>query len=181
MRLNKLLLPVILVGSLVLPGIAQAKQVRCEYKEEEPSKINRVVPLMRMGIKITIPSNHRAIAKKDGSVELLDSGTYNLLNCLANNPGAKGDALDYYSLIISKSKTSLLNDGLYQSLENNKIISWIIKREGESIFHTVKLRIKSKKGLVEVEQTTLGPITSEAEAKEEIKGLVEIAKHIEII
>ncbi|WP_414514422.1 hypothetical protein [Nostoc sp. PCC 9305] len=55
------------------------------------------------------------------------------------------------------------------------------KIKNDTTFHDLKLRIKTRKGILEVEQINEGPITTEQEAQELRTELIEIASIIDII
>ncbi len=178
MRFSKFILAIILASTVICPTLAQAKQVNCEYKEEAISDSNRVIPLKSMGISITIPTNSRAVAKTDGTIQILTAGVYKVLNCLATHPGASTLGRGFDSIIISKSTARSLYDGKYKSLGENKVLSWTITSNNGSIFYNIKLLIQSPMGLIEINLPSEGPITSDSEVKEQINNLILIANSI---
>ncbi|AFZ61203.1 hypothetical protein H6G54_29180 [Anabaena cylindrica FACHB-243] len=63
------------------PAIAQRK---CGNTEPvEASKTTRTIKLKQFGIKVKIPANFRTILRKDGSVMILDPGSYEAMRCRA--------------------------------------------------------------------------------------------------
>lgn len=182
MRLIKLLLPVIMAGIVVSPVLVQAKQTICAFDEEAASEIKRTVALTNMGIKIEIPANYRAVARTGGSIEFVDNGTYQLFQCIAKNPGAGGRG--YIGIKIYKSKTNYLYANVQDTVPGkpNFFIVWEKRQDNDTTFHDLKLRIKTRKGIIEVEQVNdNGPITTEQEANELRTGLIELASIIDTI
>ncbi|MEH2294747.1 hypothetical protein [Nostoc sp.] len=182
MRLNKIFLPMILACIVACPVLAQAKPTICAFDEETASEIKRTVTLTNMGIKISIPANYRAIAIADGSIEFVDNGTYQLFQCVAKNPGAGGRG--YFGIKVYKSKINYLYSNVQDIVPGkpNFFIVWEKKQENDTTFHSLKLRIKTKKAILEVENVNdNGPITTEKEAQELRTGLIEIASIIDIL
>ena len=181
MRLIKFLLPVIMAGIVAYPVLVQAKQTICAFDEEAASEIKRTVTLTNMGIKISIPANYRAVARTGGSIEFVDNGTYQLFQCVAKNPGAGGRG--YSGIEVYKSKTNYLYSNVQDTVPGkpNFFIVWEKTQLDNNTFHHLKLRIKTKKGILEVEQITDEPITTEQEANELRSGLIEMASIIDIL
>lgn len=182
MRLIKLLLSVIMAGIVVSPVVAQAKQTICAFDEEAASEIKKTYSLTNMGIKISIPANYRAVARTGGSIEFVDNGTYKMFQCLLNNPGAGGRG--YFGIKVYKSKI----DYLYSNVQNivpgrpNFFIVWEKTQDNGTTFHDLKLRIKTRNGILEVEQINGDePITTEQEANELRTRLIEMASIIDTI
>jgi hypothetical protein len=75
-----------LLSSIVItninPVIAQQELCR-DVGFVEPSYTYRTLELPQFGINIDIPENYRAIAKNDGSIEILDAGNFELRSCIA--------------------------------------------------------------------------------------------------
>jgi hypothetical protein len=84
------------------PAIAQRK---CGNTDEvQASTTSRTVELKKFGIKIKIPSNYRTMLRNDGSVMILDPGSYEAVRCAAPR------GLYYFSikLLPNPKKLSLL-------------------------------------------------------------------------
>ncbi|MEH2298858.1 MAG: hypothetical protein V7K88_07345 [Nostoc sp.] len=131
---------------------------------------------------MSIPANYRSIALKDGSIEFVDNGTYQLFQCVAKNPGAGGRG--YFGIKVYKSKIDYLYSNVQDMVPGraNFFIVWEKRQENNTTFHALKLRIKTKKGILEVEDINdNGPITTEQEANELRTGLIEIASIIDIL
>lgn len=174
----------ILASTLLYPAVAQtSKPVSCNFDIEDPSKIKRVVALTSMGIKMEIPANYRALARTDGSIEFIDNGTYQLFQCVAKNPRALGGGREYIGIKVYKSKANYLYANVQDTVPGkpNFFIVWEKRQDNDTTFHDLKLRIKTRKGILEVEQINEGPITTEQEAQELRTELIEIASIINII
>ncbi|WP_138503262.1 hypothetical protein [Nostoc sp. PA-18-2419] len=183
MKLIKLLLPAIMASIIVCPAaVVQAKPVICSFDIEDPSEIKRTVALSKMGIKIEIPANYRAIAKADGSIDFTDNGTYQLFDCLSKNPGALGGR-GYPGITVYKSKNNYLYSNVQDMVTgmSNFFIVWEKKQVNNTTFHNLKLRIKTKKGIIEVEQIDEEPIENEQQANELRTRLIQIASTIDIL
>ncbi|WP_298912488.1 hypothetical protein [uncultured Nostoc sp.] len=181
MRHIKLLLPVIVAGIVVSPVLVQAKQTICAFDEEAASEIKRTVTLTNMGIKISIPANYRAVARTGGSIEFVDNGTFQLFQCVAKNPGAGGRG--YTGIKIYKSKTNYIYSNVQDMVPGrpNFFIVWEKRQLDNNTFHDLKLRIKTRKGILEVEQINEDPITTEQEAQELRTEIIQIASIIDIL
>ncbi|MBD2472647.1 hypothetical protein H6G90_34425 [Nostoc sp. FACHB-145] len=167
----------------MFPALAQRKEpVDCNFNVEEASNINRTVRLDKFGITIDIPLNFRAMSRVDGSVEFLDNGTYQLFNCLAKNPGAAG-ARGYAAIKVAKSKTNYLYSNVYEKVpgKDNMFIVWQKDRQEEVTFHSLSVRIKSSRGIVEIEIIEDSPLENEEDAKEIFKSLLKIAEGTKVI
>lgn len=65
----------------VLPSVAQEK---CgDTQPVEASKTTRTLELKKFGIRIKIPFNFRTILRNDGSVSILDPGSFEAVKCKA--------------------------------------------------------------------------------------------------
>ncbi|TWH62832.1 hypothetical protein [Dulcicalothrix desertica] len=47
----------------------------------EPSKTSKTVRFPKFGIKVKIPSNYKTFPRKDGSISILDPGSYEAVRC----------------------------------------------------------------------------------------------------
>ncbi|WP_427162629.1 hypothetical protein ACQFX9_14400 [Aliinostoc sp. HNIBRCY26] len=193
MRLSKssllviLALGAILIGtgytSLISPASAQKKRtIHCNYPFEEPSNVQRTLRLNKFGIIINIPANYRAMAAVDGSIHFTDNGTYQLLNCLKNNPGATGGR-EYNAIIVDKSKANYLYSNVYDKVpgKENMFIVWEKTEHDNYTSHKISLRIKTNKGIMEVSLSESYPVMHEQDVKNEIRSIIQIAQGIQII
>jgi hypothetical protein len=73
----------------IYPVIAQQELCR-DIGQVAPSETLRTLELPQFGINIDIPENYRALARNDGSVQILDPGTFELISCLARGGEALG-------------------------------------------------------------------------------------------
>jgi hypothetical protein len=70
----------IIPGFNDLPALAQ----RCGNTEAvKPSKTTKTVNFKKFGIKIKIPSNYKTMARQDGSLSILDPGSFEAVRCKA--------------------------------------------------------------------------------------------------
>lgn len=100
------MMPLLLVLNLVAPGLlgaapplpavfSQADANPCENTDVVPATdTQRELTLEQFGVAVEIPENYRAILRNDGSVQVVDPGTYNLIRCEATggNPLGRGYA-----------------------------------------------------------------------------------------
>ncbi|NJO11837.1 MAG: hypothetical protein HC873_21920 [Leptolyngbyaceae cyanobacterium SL_1_1] len=66
----------------IYPVVAQQELCR-DIGEVASSETLRTLELPQFGINIDIPENYRALARNDGSVEILDPGNFELASCVA--------------------------------------------------------------------------------------------------
>jgi hypothetical protein len=67
----------------------------CQDTEPVPAADTlRELELDQFGVAVMIPENYRAILRNDGSVQIVDPGTYNLIRCeaMGGNPLGRGFA-----------------------------------------------------------------------------------------
>ncbi|MTJ14948.1 hypothetical protein FJR11_20680 [Anabaena sp. UHCC 0187] len=86
----------------LLPSVAKQK---CGNTDEvQASTTTRTIEFKKFGIKIKIPSNYRTMLRNDGSVMILDPGSYEAVRCAAPR------GLYYFSikLLPNPKKLSLL-------------------------------------------------------------------------
>lgn len=182
MRLSNLLLPVILACTLASPALAKPNLPYCDFAEEEPSSIERVVGLSEVGITIKIPVNMRLVKKNDGNIELMDNGTYNLIQCMSRpNSGVAGRGAmttnikrvnpEYFYDYIVKEVPS--KEGMYIAAKKSFNSS-----QGYSF--ELWLRIKTPKGVFDISNTVYGGLTTKEEIEEEVNDLVMTAQSITI-
>jgi hypothetical protein len=161
----------------------QAKFVDCSRPTQEASQFDRTIVLDKFGISMRIPANYRAISMANDTVEIVDGGTYEEFVCRGKNPGAGGEG--YYGITVYKSKASYLYEGVWDKVPNkeNMYIIWEKNSTGEDglYFNYLKLRIKTKNGLVEIyagdEQTPV----NEDDVKAALEEILKIAEKTEIL
>lgn len=167
-----LLIPSFLVGEAIAkPG----KQKECSYPIEEPSDTNKVYVYKRFGISMEMPDNLASMLLQDGSIDILDRGTYKLLQCPRHQrvgrsaPGAR---------------ISWANDTVYHYSKNLKEnVDLYIRKEGYEGQNTylVILRLVNKKGqLIDINIYDEGPI-NDNNLKEYITDYVGLGKTIEFV
>ncbi len=85
--------------------LAQIPGHPCAFATVEPVKTTKKIELKQFGIKVEIPSNFRTMLDKNGKVEIVDPGTFKMLQCFAR--GGKGGGRGYGSdsfMIIANSQ-----------------------------------------------------------------------------
>ncbi|MBD2415730.1 hypothetical protein FACHB389_25680 [Nostoc calcicola FACHB-389] len=178
------LIPFSFIGiNLFIYQPTQAKFVDCSKPTQKPSQFDRNIVLDKFGISMKIPANYRAISMADGTVDIVDGGTYEEFVCRAKNPGAGGEG--YYSITVYESKASYLYEGVWDKVpkKENMYIIWEKKSTGQDglYFNYLNLRIKTKKGLVEIyagdEQTPV----HEDDVKAALEEILKIAEKTEIL
>jgi len=173
--------------SLNLPARAETQTniVHCGVVVEQDSKLKKTIRLEKFGIAMQVPANYRAIAITDGSVTIVDNGTYKAINCHANHPNAVGSSYDYLS--VYKSSENFLYANVYDKVPDKENIFIIWKKTPidntyKYYRHEVKLRIKTNKGIVEIERIFGEPVEDGSINVEEVlKVLLEIGKNIQIL
>jgi len=72
--------------------VAQAESPCQNTDAVLPSDDRRRLSLEQFGVSVMIPENYRAILRNDGSVQVVDPGTYNLIRCeaIGGNPLGRG-------------------------------------------------------------------------------------------
>ena len=97
--------------SLPATSVAQA-QAPAPCRDTDtvaPTAERRSLRLAQFGITVEIPDNYRAILRNDGSVQVVDPGTYNLIRCeiLGGDPLGRG-----YSELVIRSAEATEADSL---------------------------------------------------------------------
>jgi hypothetical protein len=177
---------IILSFLICYPTLAQSRPGKlpfCNFPEEEPSEIKRTVTLNEVGIRITIPVNTRVVKRNDGSIELMDNGTYKLIQCM-NQPNSGVVARGHISTIIKKVTPEYFYDYVIKEVPNKPQI-YIAQRKvslGGSMNAVESwLRIKTPKGVFDLKDNVPTYPTSEEEIKAELEGLEIFASLIDII
>lgn len=182
----KIILSGVLISLLVcFPALAKPKSSNlpyCDFAEEEPSSIERTVTLTEVGISIKIPVNTRVVKKTDGSIELMDNGTYQLFQCSSKpNSGVAGRGYLYTK--IEKSKTDYLYSNVLKEVPGKEKM-WIAAKtnylqDGSKDFD-IWLRIQTSKGIFDISTEQYGPLQTQQEIKEKVKEMIAIALFITI-
>lgn len=129
--------------------------INCGIEAEYPSKLSRNIELKQFGVALKIPANYRVMGITDGSVSLVDNGTFKSLECFAKNPNAVGGS-GYDSISIYKSSETFIYSNVYDKLpgKDNVFIVWKktpLNDADDNYEHEIKLRVKTSKGLIEIE------------------------------
>jgi hypothetical protein len=99
--------------STFFPFQTTAQICETDGNYEQTSQTYRTVELPQFGISVDIPSNYRAMARQNGSVEILHPDDYQMFQCLVN--GGRGGR-GYYSESIR-----LVEDDLTMNLRQQAI------------------------------------------------------------
>jgi hypothetical protein len=183
----KAILSGMLLSFLILyPVLSQSRPGKlpfCDFSEEEPSEIKRTVTLTDVGIKITIPVNTRVVKKNDGSIELMDNGTYKLIQCM-NKPNSGVAGRGHISTIIEKITPEYFYDYVIKEVPNKPQMyiasKTILLEDGVKTFE-FWLRIKTPQGVFDLKDNVPTYPTSQEEIKVELEGLEIFASLIDII
>ncbi|OBQ34031.1 MAG: hypothetical protein AN487_19075 [Anabaena sp. CRKS33] len=162
--------------------------VSCGIDEQEsPSELSRRIELKQFGIALKIPANFRAIARTDGSVSLVDNGTFKAIECVAKNPNAIGHGYDY-EIEIYKSSENFLYSNVHNKLpgKDNVFIVWkttSLNYTDDNYEHEIKLRIKTSKGLIEIERTSADVkfIGKLSEFDDFLQLLLDVVRDVEVL
>lgn len=156
--------------------------VTCDMSREEPSKIRRQIQLDDFGISFNIPANYRAVAMTNGTVMIVDNGIYQDMKCFDENPNAAGQtSIEYLS--VYKSSESFLYSNVYDKVPGKENVFIVWKKmpiDATSNTHEIKLRIKSKTGVIEIESILGEPIYDDS-AKYVLEELLNIGRSIQIL
>lgn len=171
---------------IILPAKAEISNLsnpnNCIRNPESPSKITRSIKLKNFDITLDIPANYRVIALTDGSIKIVDNGTYKFIVCSNKEPRNMLYAYEiYYYWLVKKSNETFLYSNVSDKVPgiDNVYIVW--KKEPVD---EIKLRIKTKKGLIEIEKEVhdydLRPFDDEY-IKLKIQELIDFSKNIKIL
>lgn len=148
-----------------------------DYQPEEPSKLTRIIKLDKFGFSITVPANYRAMLKNNGTIEIMDNGTFKLTYCgdKINIPVGRGSE----ALIISKSREYLYSN-VVDKVSNKPKMFFVIKTsyDTRTIYRTM-LRLRTSKGIIDLEIDGI-PTDNKEDALKEIENLHKLADNIRI-
>lgn len=133
------------------------------------------IVLQKFGISMVMPDNLVSMLLQDGSIDILDRGTYKLLQCPVNQRlgrGAPGISISW------------ADDTVYHSSLNIKEnVDLYVRKEGYQGHNTylVILRLVNKKGqLIDINIYDEGPI-DDNNVKGYIREYVELGRKIEFL
>ncbi|HLP87679.1 MAG TPA: hypothetical protein VK184_03600 [Nostocaceae cyanobacterium] len=169
---------IVTICNLLTIKPVKAEQVICPRNTEQDSKIKKNAVLDKFGISIEIPINHRLMARTDGSIEILDNGTYEWLACLMKNPNACCGA-GFGGISITTFSGNFFYSNVYMQVPNRENAFIIWKKEDEDI-NTVKLRFKTSKGATDVEYSGDYSI-EDYNVKSYIESLIELSANIQVL
>lgn len=88
---------------------------------ELSSKVIRHIQLETFGLSLKFPANYRAIALTDGSVKIVDNGTYKAIVCSQKIPGYMiYDYGQYHYWLVKKSKENFVYSNVYDKIPSKK-------------------------------------------------------------
>ena len=169
------LLSLTLILGLSNPTFAEYNP-RCDFEDEEISKVTRIVKFPQYGIQMEIPENLRAMLRNNGRIEILNNATYRVFQCPKKNRVGRG----YMSYHIYKAegqymKTVPIGKGLYFVVRSVKLGS------EENRFFEMAIRVQTSVGLVDVSIVEDRGAYSKEEAIEAAKEYMELAKMISLL
>ncbi|MBE9232070.1 hypothetical protein IQ231_10305 [Cuspidothrix issatschenkoi LEGE 03284] len=164
-----LLIPSFLVGEAIAKP---RKEKMCSYPIEENSKTYKIYVYQKFGISMVMPDNLVSMLLQDGSIDILDRGTYKLLQCPVNQRLGRGAP----GISISWS-----NDTVYHtSLNIKKNVDLYVKKQSYNTYLII-LRLINKKGqLIDIRIYDEGPI-DDSNAKVYIKEYIELGRTIKFL
>ncbi|MTJ30201.1 hypothetical protein [Aphanizomenon sp. UHCC 0183] len=158
----------------------------CGIEAEYPSKLSRNIELKQFGVALKIPANYRVMGRTDGSVSLVDNGTFKSLECFAKNPNAVG-ASGYDSISIYKSSETFIYSNVYNKLpgKDNVFIVWKkipLNDADDNYEHEIKLRVKTSKSLIEIEGFSDLQFTGKlSDFDNFLQSLLEVVRDVEVL
>jgi len=168
----KSLISLVLSGLLVGcngEAIANRKKPPCSYPIEIDSKTNKVYTYPKFGISMVMPDNLVSMLRQNGSIDIIDKGTYKLLQCPEKfGRGAPG------------TRISWANDTVYFYSINIKenVDLYIRYEEG---YYLIILRLVNKKGqLIDITIYDEGPI-DKSNVRGYIKDYIKLGRTIEFL
>lgn len=169
-----LLLSLLLVGcseeAIAKPG----KQKICSYPIEEDSNTNKVYVYKKFGISMEMPDNLASMLLQDGSIDIIDRGTYKLLQCPEHSKQGRG---------APGTRISWADDTVYfKSFNIKENVDLYVKYEGGKYpTYLVILRLVNKKGqLIDIKIYDEGPITEDS-VKGYVKEYIKLGRTIEFL
>ncbi|MEA5579628.1 hypothetical protein [Anabaena sp. UHCC 0451] len=160
--------------------------INCGIEAEYPSKLSRNIELKQFGVALKIPANYRVMGRTDGSVSLVDNGTFKSLECFAKNPNAVG-ASGYDSISIYKSSETFIYSNVYNKLpgKDNVFIVWKktpLNDADDNYEHEIKLRVKTSKSLIEIEGFSDLQFTGKlSDFDNFLQSLLEVVRDVEVL
>lgn len=94
----------------------------CQETEVVPAADTlRELELKQLGVAIMIPENYRAILRNDGSVQVVDPGTYNLIRCeiMGGNPLGRG-----FADLVIRGEAVQPEQSLESTVREDRYSSW---------------------------------------------------------
>ena len=185
--LSTIFLSCLITNLISFPVKAETSNlVNCGIEAEYPSKLSRNIELKQFGVALKIPANYRVMGLMDGSVSLVDNGTFKSLECFAKNPNAFGGS-GYDSISIYKSSETFIYSNVYDKLlgKDNVFIVWKktpLNDADDNYEHKIKLRVKTPNGLIEIETQSDVQFTGKlSEFDDFLQMLLDVVRDIEVL
>ena len=172
--MQRLLSSLSLILGLSLANIptVEAQQEVCQDPGPiRASEASREIELSQFGVKVKIPENFRAMARNDGSVWILDPGTYNIISCFARGGRGPGRGLFAYTFRVESDPQQLRGDdaGTY-TLPDGSIATLLFEDMGNISDALAWFRVPEVEGVVVVSATCDCSITVE-DIKSQLEGV----------
>ncbi|MFN6486271.1 hypothetical protein [Nostoc sp. DedQUE03] len=152
--------------------VAQAQPLASKclgIKEETLSKKTIIRKFPTFNIQLEIAENTNAIQMTEGSILIVDRGTYKYLKCLETNGRVFGR--DIFGLLISKGTESYpINEQL-----PNRPSTYIVATKD---YKSMALRFIFDNGNTDISLYGGGPLESKQEVKDELDSLLKILKAV---
>jgi hypothetical protein len=185
--LSTIFLSCLITNLISFPVKAETSNlVNCGIEAEYPSKLSRNIELKQFGVALKIPANYRVMGITDGSVSLVDNGTFKSLECFAKNPNAVGGS-GYDSISIYKSSETFIYSNVYDKLpgKDNVFIVWEktpLNDADDNYEHEIKLRVKTSKGLIEIEGSYDLKFTGKlSDFDKFLQSFLEVVRDVEVL
>jgi hypothetical protein len=150
---------------------------KCNFEDEEPSNITKIVKFPQYGIQMEIPKNVRTMLRNDGTVEIIGNSTYRSFQCPEKDRIGKG-YLGYKIYRGSKqyNKTVPLNKkGLYVVIKEYK------DNGDDTVYYEMAIRVQTSVGLVDISMIEGRKGYRESELEEATKEYSELANTISLL
>lgn len=157
------LLSLALILGLSSPCFAEYKP-KCDFDDEEISKITRIVKFPQYGIQMEIPENLRAMLRNNGRIEILNNATYRVFQCpLKDRIGRGYTSYQIYKAEKQYMKTiPLAKKGMYFVIRGYQM------GLDETVYFDMAIRMQTTVGLVDIAIVEDGSIIeSDLKVKEE--------------
>lgn len=155
-------------------ALARPRVNRCyQIQEESLSKETVIKSFPEFNIQMRVAKNTNAVKLKDGSILIVDRGTYKYLQCLQNNPNGLGKGI--FGVLISRGARQYDD---YHELPNRPLVFLAAPKGLQEI---VLRFIFYNNQMTDVSLYGGGPLTSRQERQEHMRLLMELQKDVTVI